>query len=352
MELPDEVVRRTRAVANGLDRSQRTAGPAGVAEVVRRTGGLQAQTWLGAALQVRARSTGTGGEDVRVAREQDRSVVRGWYQRGTLHLVAAEDASLLLTLLGEVLETRTERRYRELGLDAGTRHKAADHLVRKLTRHGPMTRAELRESLQDKGLPAEHVYHLLWHAGVAGKVCYGPFRDGAETWVTTADWLGKQREHEPEKAMHELAGRYLAAYGPATPKDLATWSGLPVPTARKAFATRDDLVDVVVRGKPAAALRSQRYREDPVDLRLLGEFDTYLLGHADRTLILDERYRKRINAGGGLLKPAIAQDGVITGTWRFDRKTGPKDLETFDASPLDVTDELADIERFHALASI
>ena len=78
----------------------------------------------------------------------------------------------------------------------------------------------------------------------------------------------------------------------------SVWSGLPVTTARKAFAAaRDDLVDVAVHGETAAALKSQKPSDAVVPVRLLGEFDTYLLGHADRTPILDEEHRRRVNAG-------------------------------------------------------
>src|SRR5262245_47348940 len=108
--MEDDRVRRTRARANLLHRPVTTKGPAGAAEVGRRTGGLQAQTRAGAVLQVRARSTHTTRADVDTAREVDRSVVRGWFQRGTLHLVATEDYGWLLSLLGPVLEQRGERR--------------------------------------------------------------------------------------------------------------------------------------------------------------------------------------------------------------------------------------------------
>src|SRR5882672_11647246 len=111
--------------ANCLARSVHDAGPGGVAAVVRRTGGLQAQTWRGAAYAVRARSTATTLADVSQAQEIDRSVIRGWFMRGTLQLVATEDAGPLLGLLGPKLIKDTERRYAELGLPERIRLRSA-----------------------------------------------------------------------------------------------------------------------------------------------------------------------------------------------------------------------------------
>lgn len=338
-------VRRTRASANLLHRPVTTTGPAGVAEVVRRTCGLQAQTWTGAALQVRARSTTTTKADVDAARERDRSVVRGWFLRGTLHLVAAEDFGWLLELLGPVLERRNERRYRQLGLDEDVRAEAT-RLITKLLGNGPATRATIREALLGAGLidgsDPQAVIHLLFHIGLTGRICYGPDEGRDPAWVLTDDWLGRVESSRPDPV-----GRYLAAYGPATPKDFATWSGLPVTTARKLFADRDG----VVEQDGLAMLAKTQVVEDAGPLRMLGEFDTYLLGHADRTPILDEQHRREVNAGGGMIKPVVVEDGRVTGTWRFDKTTGVAAVDPFGTAP-DLDKETDDIRRFYALAAI
>lgn len=111
------------------------AGPGGVADVVRRTAGLQAQSWRGAAYAVRARSTATTWSDVSHAQEVDRSVFRGWFMRGTLQLVATEDAGWMLALLGPKILKDTQRRYAELGLAEDVRD-LADELA-DLTRFQP-----------------------------------------------------------------------------------------------------------------------------------------------------------------------------------------------------------------------
>lgn len=319
-----------RMQANCLARPVNEAGPGGVADVVRRTGGLQAQTWRGAAYAVRARSTATTLADVATAQETDRSVIRGWFMRGTLQLVAAEDAGPLLGLLGPKLIKDTERRYGELGLPDRIRAEAADVLENHLLAHGPSNRAELADVLVRAGLIPEPkgqaVYALIRHTGLLGRLCYGP----GETWVAVSDWLGKPLvlEGDPE----DLARRYLTAYGPATARDFATWSGLPVPVARRAVeAVATTSFEVETTDFPAV---------DDLpgcpDVRLLGEFDTYLLGYQNRRFDLPVS----IFPGGGMMRPAVVRAGRPVGSWTH----ATLEVELFEAA--EVAGEVADIDRF------
>ncbi|MFI5695072.1 winged helix DNA-binding domain-containing protein [Kribbella sp. NPDC051586] len=332
-----------RMQANCLARPVNEAGPGGVADVVRRTGGLQAQTWRGAAYAVRARSTATTLADVSHAQELDRSVVRGWFMRGTLQLVAVEDAGPLLGLLGPKLIKDTERRYGELGLTERIRSESADLLEQHLLANGASTRTELAEVLVAAGLIPEPkgqaVYALIRHAGLLGRLCYGPGHDRAETWVATQAWLGKPLALEGD--LEGLARRYLSAYGPATARDFATWSGLPVPAARRAVeavATESFEVDgtTVVAVDDVPGCR---------EVRMLGEFDAYLLGYQNRY----QQLPSAIFPGGGMLRPAVVEAGRAIGGWRHadlsvDLFEGEADVSA-DLSA-DLSAELADLLRF------
>lgn len=322
--------------ANVLARPVNEAGPGGVADVVRRTGGLQAQTWRGVAHAVRARSTATTAADVAHVLEIDRTVVRGWFMRGTLQVVAAADAGPLLGLLGAKLIKDTERRYGELGLTAAIRAEAADRLEDHLLAHGASTRAELADVLVKAGLIAEPkgqaVYALIRHTGLLGRLCYGPGRDRSETWVAVRDWLGKPLVLDGD--VEELARGYLTAYGPATARDFATWSGLPVPIARKsveAAATTSFEIDgdELVAVDDLAGCR---------DVRMLGEFDAYLLGYQDRR----QELPAAIFPGGGMLRPAVVEAGRVIGSW----KHADRSFELFGGAQADLSAELADLVRF------
>ncbi|WP_344213127.1 winged helix DNA-binding domain-containing protein [Kribbella sancticallisti] len=313
-----------------------------MADVVRRTGGPQAQTWRGAAYAVRARSTATTWSDVSHAQEIDRSVVRGWFMRGTLQLVATEQAGPLLALLGAKLIKDSRRRYGELGLAGDLPDRAAEVIESHLLANGPTGRARLGAVLVEAGLIGEPtgqaVYACIRHAGLLGRVCYGPGHDAGETWVAVRDWFGEPLKLEGDAA--DLARRYLTAYGPATPQDFATWSGLPVPAARaavKAVAT----TEVVVEGESLAAIGELPGCDD---VRLLGEFDPYLLGYKDRRYALADEHRKHIHPGGGMLRPAVVEGGLVIGSWQHSNAK----VELFDqaAEPAGLAAEIEDLARF------
>jgi hypothetical protein len=90
---------------------------------------------------------------------------------------------------------------------------------------------------------------------------------------------------------------------------------------------------------------------DGPQVALLGHFDPYLLGYASRDLVLDPRFAKRIQAGGGFIAPAILVDGRVAGTWRRDRRDGFEPFVTLaDDVRAALEREQADVERFLAAA--
>jgi hypothetical protein len=326
VSLSDDHVRflRLRAQRLALPPSDRITS---VAHVVKELCGIQAQEVPAAALAVRVRSVGLVAANVEHARVQERSVVRTWGPRGTLHLLAAEDLNWLLPLLGPVFIAGGRRRRAELGLDEDTCAKGLRIIRDVLAHQGPLTRAELVEQLAIQGMRIEGQArpYLLQRAALEGIICLGPDRGAEPTYVLLSDWVGQEhREHPlPEVAAHaELTCRYLKAYGPATPEDQATWSGMPMSKTRAAWQNiADQLIEVEISGRPAwmlkrcAAWLDESLAHAPT-IRLLPRFDTYLLGYQNRDLAVPLQYAKRINAGGGILHPTLLVDGRAAGTWK------------------------------------
>ena len=326
VSLSDDLVRflRLRAQRLALPPSERIAS---VAHVVKELCGIQAQEAPAAALAVRGRSVGLVAANVEHARVQERSVVRTWGPRGTLHLLAAEDLNWLLPLLGPVFIAAGRRRRAELGLDEDTCAKGIRIIRDVLAHRGSLTRAELVEQLAIQGMRIEGQEH---------------------------------REHPlPEVAAYaKLTRRYLKAYGPATPEDQATWSGMPMSKTRAAWQNiADQLIEVEIAGRPAWMLKTcAAWLDEPPAhapiVRLLPRFDTYLLGYQNRDLAVPLQYAKRINAGGGILHPTLLVDGRAAGTWKSKPQKNHLDVivEPFDYLAPKVLGgleaEVADLARF------
>ena len=301
-------VHAARLTAQGLaTRPART--PEAVAE---RLLAIQAQDPRGARLAVRARSEGLVASDVDRALDERRLIVT-WVNRGTLHLIRAEDYPLLQALTTPPLWTSCGTRLAQTGVG-----DAADRGVETIARalaDGPRTRAELRDALDSADVPTagQALVHVLFYASLQGVCVRGPMIGKEQAFVSTRDWLGPVMAPSRDSALGELARRYLVGHGPATDADLARWTGISLGDARaglKKIARRivdlgDGLVDL-------------RKREDPAPLpppRLLGAFDPLLLGWASRDPITGPH--KQIVTTNGLFRPFALADGRAVATWTF-----------------------------------
>lgn len=316
---------------------------------------LQAQDYNAAVLGVRVRSRGLLAEHVRAALNEGR-LAWTWLMRGTLHFCAMADLPWMLPLLGPQFIRQTARRYRELGLDENTRRRATS-LLRQILADGPQTRAALKERLEVEGLPAEGQAgpHLLRHAALQGALtCMA--RRGSRPDYRLLPQLPADEWPGCEAVAARLARRYLRAIGPADAADFARWSGLPASLARPAFAALgDELRPVDAAGRPAFLLMEQLawLEETPQrSLHLLPAFDSLLLGHVDRALILPPEISRRIHPGGGIIRPALLLDGVTRGAWRLKRgrRTITVSVTPFAELPRtrlpELEAEVADVGRF------
>ena len=330
ISLSDDQLRFLRLRAQRLT-PQQPGEVIGVAQVVKEVCGIQAQDASAATLAVRSRSNGLFVSDVEQARAHDRSIIRTWGLRGTLHMLASDDIGWLLPLLGPVFVACDRRRRVELGLSEDMCVRGMRIIRNVLADQGPLTRTELMEHLATNGIRLEGQArpHLLARAALEGLICLGPDRGTEPTYVLLNDWIDQEHTGHSlseDEAYTELTRRYLSAYGPATPGDQAAWSGLPLSKTRAAWQRiKDELLGVETAGSPVWILKTHEEWLDelPADIpivRLLPRFDIYLLGYQKRDLAVPSQYAKRINAGGGIVHPTVLVDGRIVGTWKSKRE--------------------------------
>jgi Winged helix DNA-binding domain len=343
---------RLRSAAQLLHRPADVRHPADVARAIC---GAQAQDRYAGRLAFRARSRRLTAADVDHARNEERSLLRTWAMRGTMHLLATDDAGWLVPLFEDAMAVNARRRLSQLGMDAATRDRGIREIERALSADGPLTRSELTERLERKGLPLAPStrLHLFSLAVVTGMACLGPDQGGRPSLVLTRDWIGERPRHDRAKALTELARRYLRAFGPATETDLAGWAGLGLGEVRAGLAgVGEELTEVSVAGQrawmPKRAARRPRGRY----VRLLPAWDTYLMGYRDRGFVAQPAHWRRIMPGGGMLHPTIVVDGVAVGTWRGRRDRGSIRIEPKLFLEVDrgvgeaIEAEIADVLRF------
>ena len=230
----DRVVTAERCAAQLLCGDR--AGSAG--QVARRLLAIQAQDLRGARLAVRARSAGLSASDVDAALA-DRSLVVSWLNRGTLHLVRAEDYWWLHPLTTPQLRTGNSRRLAQEGVPPDDAERAVAAVRAALAADGPLVRSQLRERVAAAGVRTEGqaLVHILALASIRGLIVRGPAAGGEQAFVLARDWLGAPPPAMGrEAALGELARRYLAGHAPAADRDLARWAGIGLRDARLGLA--------------------------------------------------------------------------------------------------------------------
>jgi hypothetical protein len=253
-----------------------------------------------------------------------------WLNRGTLHLVRSEDYPWLHALTTPPLSTGNARRLAQEGVSPEQAERGVATIERALTDEGPLTRPELRDRLDREGVPTkgQALVHVLALASLRGLVVRGPIVGRQHAYVLARDWLGPPPRVNRERALAELARRYLAGHGPATDRDLAKWAGLPLRDARAGLAA---IANDHPRRTRAASLPPPR---------LLGAFEPVLLGWASRDWLAGAN---RVMAGG-MFKPFALVDGRIVATWRLGQDG--VELEPFEPLPAALERDAADVLRF------
>jgi hypothetical protein len=243
----------------------------------------------------------------------------------------------------------------------GSRHDRALKLVAgMLADEGPLTRSQIAERLEAAGIELNTMtrLHMIRLAVISGIACLGPDRGGQTCLVRRKEWIGKQPPFDRDRALAELARRYLAAFSPATDKDFAYWSGLPLRDVRAGLeAISSEIEKVSVGDKPMLTLGGGRPRlPSRGQVRMLGNFDTYLLSWKDREFAVTGEHAIHVKeGGGGWIRPVIVEDGVVVGGWRSARKDGrlvislnlPKAERARLGTAIEA--EVADIARFEGV---
>lgn len=293
--------------------------------VARQLLAVQGQDPRGARLAIRARTAGLSAADVDRALSENRSLLITWLNRGTLHLVCSEDYPWLAALTTPRLLTGNARRLAQEGVTPSAAERGVSAIERSLAEDGPLTRLQLRDRIAkvDVRTEGQALVHLLMLASLRGLIVRGPMIGRDHAYALVRDWLGQPVPVDRDRALAELARRYLAGHGPADDRDLARWAGVPLRDARAgldAIASElhpraDGLLDLAKR-MPAAEMPPPR---------LLGSFDPVLLGWASREEILGPN--KGIVTVNGLFRPFALVRGRALATWSLS--SGEIELKPF-----------------------
>ena len=327
-----------------------------IVDVVRTVGGVQAQILSAAELAIGVRVADVVRRDVQAALWEQRTLVKTYGPRGTLHLLPADELSLWMAALGATALLRESYWYATAGLERQQADALLEAIGEALDRRC-LTRQELADKVvADVGEWAREQMLSAWGlllapAAFAGRLCFGPGQGSQVTFVRADQWVDRWQEHDPEKALAEICRRYFATYGPATHQDFAHWLALKPAQARSIMESlADELQEVDFAGRRAWMLAAdvqdeEKWGAEFSSVRLLPQYDCYILGCGPRERIVPQAARTRVSTcgrgrfEGATALPVLLINGVVAGMW--ERRKARKQVEL----RVEVFDELTPLQR-------
>jgi len=303
--------------------NQKLIGTSGLspAQLVSLLGGIQAQNDSMAMWSIGARLPGLTENDIQSV-IKERRIVRTWAMRGTLHYLAASDILSTLKLLAPGIIATNARRYKQLELDEHTLLQCEDILQEVLSGNNQLTREEIARVLSKRSISAEgqRAPYILQRAALDGLIYFGDGDQNQPTYTLLSDWLGGNAAPAKLTELSDFAAAYFLSHAPATLQDFSWWSGILSVRVKNILPELSRQVDrFTVGGKTYYGHRMDSDEPDP-SVILLPAYDEYLLGYKDREASLSNEYAKRVNAGGGMPKPAVILNGRVIGTWKREAK--------------------------------
>jgi len=289
-------------------------------DVIERLVGMQAQVPNDPYMGLWSRIEGFRTDELASLIVERRAVRATTLLRGTIHLVSARDALQMRA----VLQPNIERQWRHspfaralAGVDVGEVVTAG----RAMLAECPHTIAELGKRLHERWPDHEAtdlgytIRYLVGLVQIPPRGLWG--RSGGPVLDTIEQWLGAPLA--TNASVDDLVLRYLAAFGPATAKDVHAWSGLTgigevLGRLRPGLRTFRDEAGRELFDIPDGPLPDP---ETPAPVRFLPEYDNLVLSHDDRSRVIDRRFGL-----DGWLRGTILVDGFVRGTWRQDTKRG------------------------------
>jgi len=306
-------------------------------EVVRWMLAIQGQDLPGAKWSIGLRAPGSTLVDVDTAINSGQ-IIRSWPMRGTLHVVVAQDIGWMLGLTAERMLRSLTTRHRQLDIDDTAIARAGEIASGALEGGRSATRTEMMKAFEEAGVATtgQRGYHLLGALHQQRRLCLGPTSGNEQAFVLLEEWVPDLRVLERDEALAEFVRRYFFSHGPATIRDFAWWTKLPLGDARIGLAlARDSLEELVVDGVSHWMAPGLAHRVPARSVRALPGFDEYILGYTDRSASLTAaEFQAIVPGGNGVFQPTIVVDGRVLGTWRRTRGVGGVTVTPVPFAPL------------------
>jgi hypothetical protein len=303
--------------------------PADAVTICRDMCGVQAQVMGPARLQLWTRNHALKRAGIEDALWKSRTLIKTSLMRQTLHLIPTDE---FLIYIAALRPSRFAQAMRVMDRCRITRDESAAIVpqIMETLAAGPLSRPAIAAALRPKASKAvrfwmENSWSLVRLPIAEGLFCYGRGEGNAIVFIRTDHWLPKLKLKlmSPREAQCALFRKYLRAYGPATVHDFSHWAGIPMQEAKQLPALLEsELAEIPGDNKNCYLLREdvELLESSPQvrgSIRLLPNFDSYLLAHREKDHLLSAKHYKRVYRNQGWISPVVLIDGAIAGVWSY-----------------------------------
>ena len=326
--------------------------PADAVTICRDMCGVQAQVMGPARLQLWTRNHALTRAGIEDALWKSRTLLKTSLMRQALHLIPTDEFPLYIAALRPSRFAQAMRVMDRCGI---TRDESAAiiPLIMETLSAGPLSRPAIAAAIRPKASKAvrfwmENSWSLVRLPIAEGLICYGRGEGNAIVFIRTDHWLPKLKLKlmSATEAQCALLRKYLRAYGPATLHDFSHWAGIPMQEVKSLRALLEsELAEIPGEKKNCLLLREDvaALNRSPAvkgSIRLLPNFDSYLLAHREKDHLLSAKHYKRVYRNQGWISPVVLIDGAVAGVWSY--KPQGKRLAAVEIEPFG---KLSKVER-------
>jgi hypothetical protein len=295
---------------------ERSADP--LPRVVERMGGIQMQYAPAGYIGLWSRMRDFARPMLTQALE-DKAVIQGTLMRGTIHTVSAADYWPMLAGVRRI----NREWYTRIAAPAlaGIDLAAAARATRELLADGPMRFAALAAALDERGFPMRATKALGFSMDLVRIPPSGTWEARRADLYGLSEWWMTPVEVAEDDGIEHLIRRYLAAFGPAPLRDIASWMGVKVGQMKHVVDRMELVTHRDEGGKPLLDLPNGPLPDPdtPAPPRFIGVWEAMLLVHARRTQVLPEPFRPLVfSTKTPHSVNTFLLEGQVVGSWRFE----------------------------------
>lgn len=318
-------------------------------QLVEWMGAIQAQDLPMALLAIALRTENANIKTIEKALN-DGEIIRTHLMRPTWHIVSKDDIYWMLDLTAPALKRMSATRNKQLEL-TDEMFKKASRLLEKNMQGKEFSREEITRIFNENNLRTDEnrLSHFLMNAEFDKLICSGSLKGRLQTYALLEEKVPVKKTLSREESVLKLTELYFKSHAPATIKDFAWWSFLPLKEIRWALNELKNIFQ-----SEQIETETYYFPTDFPDIKLpkssvylLPAYDEFLVSYQSKHVSIEDLHIRKAVSINGIFRPVIVANGQIIGMWK--KATAKKNIEIekefFNSQEVNIENEIIKLKR-------